>query len=186
MIIAGFDYSITGPSLCIHSGSSFSIDNCLFYFLSDTKKYHKQFLNGKINGHAFAEYDTDERRFDVISDFFLKVMYEHKPITHVGIEGYAFAAKGKVFHIAENTGLLKHKIYKKDIPLTVFAPSQVKNAANRKGNCAKDEMFEAFKEETSIDLITEMEYSKTKIDSPIADIIDSYYVTKKLWSHLND
>ncbi len=70
----------------------------------------------------------------------------------VAIEGYAFGAKGKVFHIAENTGVLKYRLHQTGIPVEVIPPSAVKKQAAGKGNANKEEMYKAFVKETQIKL----------------------------------
>ena len=58
MIIAGVDYSLTSPSICIYNSASgaFTFDHCMIYFLSDVKKMHTLFL-GNVRGEPFEDYD---------------------------------------------------------------------------------------------------------------------------------
>ena len=47
MIIAGIDYSMTSPSICIFVGEerdAFCFSKCTFHFLTDTDKYATYFL----------------------------------------------------------------------------------------------------------------------------------------------
>ena len=60
----------------------------------------------------------------------------------VALEDYAFAAKGRVFHIAENTGILKYKLFQQGIPLETISPSAVKKNATGKGNADKEMMYQ--------------------------------------------
>jgi hypothetical protein len=39
MIIAGIDYSLNGPAVCVFGGDKFTFENCQFHFLTDIKKY---------------------------------------------------------------------------------------------------------------------------------------------------
>ena len=44
MAIAGIDYSLTCPAICVFTGEQtdrFTYDKCLFYFLSDVRKHAK-------------------------------------------------------------------------------------------------------------------------------------------------
>lgn len=177
MIFAGIDYSMSCPCICLHDGDQFSIDNCTFHFLTNTKKYIKSFYNGKITGHAFAEYDSDEERYHVISNFF---MGQLDNVSKVAIEAYSFGSTGQVFNIGENTGLLKHKMFMFGIPFQKIAPSAVKKLGTGRGNAKKDIMYNSFVKETSLDLLKELDYNATTIGSPIGDIVDSFYICKSL------
>ena len=68
----------------------------------------------------------------------------------IALEGYAYGAQGRIFHIAENTGVLKYKIYQQSIPLTIFTPSEIKKFATGKGNADKEKMYDSFISETNI------------------------------------
>ena len=51
MIIAGIDYSMTSPSICIFVGEerdAFCFSKCTFHFLTDTDKYATYFLKKHI------------------------------------------------------------------------------------------------------------------------------------------
>jgi Holliday junction resolvasome RuvABC endonuclease subunit len=178
--IAGIDYSYTGPAMTIHTGTEWSLANCKIYFLTSTKKYQTSFYHGQIIGHEFQDYLTNEDRFDYISDFFLNQILTNK-VSNTAIEGYSMASKGQVFTIGENTGLLKYKLYKENIPFVSYAPTHIKKYATTKGNCGKDEMYNAFLNENNVDMVKMLDYSKTKIESPVSDIIDSYFICKKLF-----
>ena len=101
-------------------------------------------------------------------------------IHHVFIEDYAFGATGKVFHIGENTGLLKYRLYKRDYSFQMVAPTMVKKFATQKGNANKEMMLDQFNMENNIDL---REVIGTKTENPISDIVDSYYVWQYAYVH---
>ena len=47
MIIAGIDYSLRSPCICVFTGmekEEFTFERCTFHFLTDTKKYATFFL----------------------------------------------------------------------------------------------------------------------------------------------
>ena len=174
---------MTTPALCMFAGDSFSYENCQILFLTDTKKYIGKF--GKnLTGVEFPKYETDEERFDIISDIFVKEIKKFNCVD-VAIEGYAMGAKGRVFHIGENTGLLKHKLWKENINFEVYAPTAIKKSASGKGNAKKEVMYESFFEQTSIDLKSLLQYNKEKISSPVGDIVDSFFVCKHLFENIN-
>ena len=62
--------------------------------------------------------------------------------------------------------------------MSVFAPSTIKKFATGKGNANKELMYEAFVEETGDDLAKLFEFDPYKGQSPVSDIIDSYYIAK--------
>jgi hypothetical protein len=126
MLIAGIDYSLTSPSICVfNSEEAFCFKRCAFYFLSDVKKNQKLFMNN-IKGEAFHDWNSDFSRYENISDWAMDYLIGCE---QVAIEGYAFGAKGKVFHIAENTGVLKYRLHQTGIPVEVIPPSAVKKQA---------------------------------------------------------
>ena len=85
--IAGIDYSLCGPCICVfEGGAKFSFDDCCFYFLTDTKKYAKGFL-GSIHGEMFSEWNQDMERYQSIADWAIDIL---KDVKQVALEGYAF------------------------------------------------------------------------------------------------
>ena len=102
----------------------------------------------------------------------------------IGLEDYAYNAQGRVFHIAENTGILKYKCYEASIPVEVFSPSHVKKLATGKGNADKLQMYDAFLTETSVPLQSIITPNKKDIGNPVSDIVDSYYVCKSLFNQM--
>ena len=106
----------------------------------------------------------------------------------VFIEGYAFATSGKshVRSVAENTGLLKHKMYKVKQVFTSIPPSVIKKYATGKGNANKDLMYDAFSEEsnTPLDLQKTLRPKSNKLTNPTTDIVDSYWICKYGWREL--
>jgi hypothetical protein len=178
MIIAGIDYSLNGPCICIFSGNSeFSFQACNFYFLTDVKKNATTFL-GNIEGRLFDEYQEECERYDTISDWVIKLI---AGCEQVSLEDYAFNAQGRVFHIAENTGILKYKCYLNSIPLDVVSPSHVKKFASGKGNADKNLMYQSFVDETNIPLKDIISPNKKEIGNPVSDLVDSYYICKNLY-----
>lgn len=174
-ILAGIDYSLCGPCICVfEGGGKFCFDNCCFYFLTDTKKYAKSFM-GNIHGELFSEWNQDMERYQSIADWAIDIL---KDVQHVALEGYAYSATGKVFHIAENTGVLKYKLFQEDIPVTIIPPTEVKKNGCGKGNADKQMMHDAFLKETGIDLKSIITPDKKDVTSPVSDIIDSYYICK--------
>lgn len=172
--IAGIDYSLCGPAICISDMSkAFSFDACEFYFLTNTKKYARN-IKKNIHGEIFSPFDEEMERYETIADW-----AEEKVVgcCYIGLEGYAYNATGKVFHIAENTGVLKYKIYQRSIPLEVITPSRIKKFATQKGNASKDLMYEKFLDETNVPL-KQFFGMEGDVKSPLSDIVDAYYICK--------
>lgn len=181
MIIAGIDYSLNGPSICIfNTKSKFSFNSCSFYFLTDTKKYATTF-RGNIHGELFETYDGDCERYGSISDWVMRICVG---CSNIGLEGYAYNATGRVFNIAENTGILKYKLHQALIPVDIIEPTKVKKLATGKGNADKETMVNSFMTETGIDLHNLITPNKTNVGSPVTDIVDSYYICKALYTDI--
>lgn len=174
-MLIGIDYSITCPCLCLFDErKAFKFDNCFFYYLTNTKKYADK-IAPNITGESFQEYVQDVDRFDTISEWATNLCIG---AADVGMEGYAYGAKGRVFNLAENMGLLKYKLYKHAIPVTIVEPAKVKKCATGKGNADKQVMYETFSKETNTDL--KSMFNQKTLSNPVTDVIDSYYVLKAL------
>ena len=150
MTTIGIDYSLTSPAVCLHLGGEFTVINCKFFYLSSVKKSLK--YNEVFKGSLYPEYNNALQRYNNISNWVSDIVSEYD-VTRVYIEDYAFAAVGRVFNIAENTGILKYRLWKDHgiIPETV-PPTVIKKAATGKGNANKEAMQQAFVKETGINL----------------------------------
>jgi len=178
MLIAGIDYSLNGPAICVFEGKDhFVFEKCKFYYLTDTKKNIGLFSNN-IFGEKFDDYDDECERYDTISDWVMKTI---NGCEQIALEGYAYGAQGRVFHIAENTGILKYKLYQASIPLEVVQPSHVKKIATGKGNADKSKMYEAFLKETKVPLKDIISPNKKEIGNPVSDLVDAFYICKVLY-----
>jgi Holliday junction resolvasome RuvABC endonuclease subunit len=85
-----------------------------------------------------------------------------------------------VFHIAENTGVLKYKLWEEAYPVEIYAPTEVKKFATGKGNADKKSMYLSFRKETGIDINQLVSSDKNTISSPVTDIVDAYFICKLL------
>lgn len=169
--VVGIDYSMSSPSICVHIGKTWSLENCKFYFLTSKKKH---IINSNIFcGEMHKEYNSQQERFDNISEWAVSVIPRN---AIVFMEGYSYASSGVVFDIAENTGLLKHKLWTLAQDPVLFSPPSIKKFASGKGNSNKLAMHEAFIAETNFPI--QSHFVCNIGDSPLSDIIDSYYVAK--------
>jgi Holliday junction resolvasome RuvABC endonuclease subunit len=176
--IAGIDYSLTSPAVCIAEIKNDCIvfENCKFHYLKQNKS---QESFGKISAHEYPEYTDDIDRFTKLADWTIEcIRWYHNRASHVYLEDYAFAATGRVFNIGENTGILKQKLRSSGFRFTTIPPTVIKKEATGKGNANKELMYETFLEETKIDLQSRLTPKSTKIVNPVSDIVDSYYICK--------
>jgi Holliday junction resolvasome RuvABC endonuclease subunit len=175
MRIAGVDYSLRCPAVCIFEGDKkFCISKCTMHFMSGTKKYNQTFSHN-IHGTLMQEHKHECQRYGSISNWALNILED---CDFVCIEDYAFTAKGKVFHIGENTGILKYRLWEKKIQYKTVPPTQIKKFGTGRGNAKKEDMYAAFKAECRLDLQRIFSVATNQIKSPITDITDSYYICK--------
>lgn len=187
-VIAGIDYSLRGPAICVwdsdrvQSSSIFRFEDCQHYYLTDTLKYAETFL-GNIHGTLFRGYTCEVQRYMNLADW---AIMKVKDCSQVQLEDYALGAKGRVFHIGENTGVLKMGLYLAHKPLRVIGPTVLKKYAAGKGNADKDRMHAAFKEQTGIDLQAEIMPKSSKVTNPVSDIVDAFFICRHLWDSLRN
>lgn len=192
MLLAGIDYSLVSPAVCLYRGKvgEWDVEKCEFHYVSKIKKYANisEYMRPRkktirVVGHEYpTEYpegnENDCGRYDALAEWVMDLVDE---CSGVALENYAFAAKGKVFHIAENTGILKHRLWQWSIPCVLVEPTVVKKFGAGKGNATKPDMHEAFKKETGIDLWKKVTPDKKDVGNPTTDMVDAYYICK--WLH---
>ena len=174
-MILGIDYSLTSPALCLYQAGDFSFDNVQFFYLSSVKKSLKQ--NERFHGTQYPEYSDMTGRYHAISEWALAIVRQFN-VERVYIEDYAFAATGRVFNIAENTGILKYRLWNEyGIVSEAVPPTVIKKAATGKGNANKEAMQHAFVHETGFNIKEYLQLTDNQWN-PSSDIIDSYYICK--------
>ena len=190
----GIDYSLSSPGVCINtSEEEFKYEDCKFYYLTNTKKYQGTFKEKMAFGTSTVEYigtphkpySSEPERYNNIANWAIDIiksqpqlmigkLWEKHPI--IQIEDYSFGSTGRVFHIAENLGLLKYKLKMEcGWDYTLLAPSVIKKFATDKGNANKELMLGAFQEDTGVNLEVLLDSS---VKSPITDIADAYFICK--------
>ena len=177
MIIAGIDYSLTSPAICVLNGDKWKWENLTFHFLTDKPTRAKTYMD-VIHGERLSDWSADEERYCSIADWAREVVCGCE---EVSLEGYSYGSKGKVFNIAENTGVLKYKLWKDGLSQSIYPPQQVKKFATSKGNATKDKMYESFVTDTKKQLMYSIMPKAEKVGNPVSDIVDSYYICKKLF-----
>ena len=182
MRVAGIDYSLTSPAICVFKGHEFNLKECRFSFLSFDKKYEvsdfkfKSFIMEK--GLSYPE------RYNYISSGVIYFLKTNK-VKITFLEDYSYGSQGKVFHIAENGGVLKDQLWKNGIEYNLIAPTVIKKFATGKGNANKQAMEEAFINDTNFDLRDYLNMPE-KSFNPSSDIIDAYYIAKYGTHYLDD
>lgn len=175
MKLVGIDYSLTSPAITTHIGTKWSIDNCTFYYLVGREK--NMSTNKKYVSAVYPkDYKSHEERINSLSQWALDIIEDFSP-DYIALEGYAFGARGSsLFQIAENTGLLKWRLWTKKYKCEVYPPTMIKKFATTKGNANKAKMIESFQEETKINIHKVLD---SKSSNPASDIVDSYFICKK-------
>lgn len=175
MICAGIDLSLTSPAVCVNlNDESFGFESCQFDYLTDNPK--RLIASDNINGTLFQTYNSQYERYRNISKWIIDIL-EYYGINKVFIEDYSFASTGRVFNIAENTGILKYLLWNNGISFMTIPPTVIKKMATGKGNANKDLMEQAFLEETNVNVKSILGLSP-KQWNPSSDIIDSFYICK--------
>jgi hypothetical protein len=180
-VIAGIDYSLRCPALCIippyrEPSTIVPFAFCEFYFLTDTKSVAID--KGNIHGTLMGSWKTPEERYETIADWTIGVLRKHKCMS-IGLEDYAFRASNQsaLTQLAESTGLLKYFLHENAMSYTRYSISSIKKFSTSKGNATKDLMYDAWLKDNSVDL---NEAFGRKPDasprSPVSDMVDAYYI----------
>jgi len=183
--IAGIDYSLTSPAICVYkeeNGGHFDFDRCVFHYLSNNEKQQQLAARTGLKNlrvDSYPEWQSEEERHEKLATWAYNIV---QGCEEVFLEGYAFATsvQAGVRSMAENTGLLKHKMWKNKLKFQTYPPTVIKKFATGKGNSNKEKMYEAFVDEllTPTDLKEQLTPKAKKIINPISDIVDSYFIAK--------
>ena len=186
----GIDYSLSSPGVCVNtSEGEFDYEDCTFYFLTNTKKFDATFCrpfvtNVRYIGTSHKPYTNEPERYSQIADWVVDIIKSYGDATTgsnrikptIQIEDYSFGSTGRVFHIAENLGLLKYKLkIECGWDYTLLPPSVIKKFATGKGNANKELMLHAFEKDTGTNLAQVFD---TTSKSPVSDVADAYFICK--------
>jgi len=181
IITAGIDYSMTSPSICVHTGKDWSINNCVFYYMVQKDKH--LVITEQLRGSLYPAWETTEQRFHNLAVWSLDVLNEHR-VSFAVIEGYSYgSSSSRLFQIAENGGTLKQMIWKNNIPFDVTPPTVIKKLATGKGNANKEKMWDSFIEETGLNLFNILGQEEKKHWNPVSDMVDAYYLSKHCFNN---
>lgn len=123
MIVYGFDLSLTAPTVCRGPGD-------LETFTPKAPPNAKKATRGEV-------FDGQMDRLDDIADWVYRQVW-HLRDNLVVIEDYSYGSVNRAHQIGELGGVVRHMLWKFDIPTMVVTPMQVKKYATGKGNASKD------------------------------------------------
>ena len=114
--VLGVDLSLTSTGLCLPCGETRTLEN-------------------KLRGW--------DRIMYIVSETSQVLSYDEP--THIGLEGYAMGAKGRVFDIAELGGIMKLLFLSEGFPIVLIPPMSLKVYACGKGNAKKEFVMKEIK-----------------------------------------
>jgi Holliday junction resolvasome RuvABC endonuclease subunit len=177
--IAGIDFSLSCPAMCVHIGDDWCPENCHFFYLYGVAKWVRQ--DKKLVSQKFQPFMSQEERLDWISSWFIGHISNMK-CTDIFIENYSYTSHSSSTHVlAEGCGVLKHKLWKEKLNIHLLPVTSIKKFATGKGNATKEGMCRSFANEGLwVDKILPCPLGK----SPLADLVDAYYITKMGFSQM--
>lgn len=201
----GIDYGMKSPAITIFltdkPTDTFSIEKCHMFGFCGKEKFFSnrgvkkdscdpvkiQIKSGPhLSVSRYPEWEFPMDRFNKLSDWVLRALNltSRTKICLVGIEGYSYGSHGQVFEIGENTGIMKHSIYGYGYKYITPSPPSIKKFGSGSGKAKKEEMEAAFLAETGLDLNPYLDTVGLKNNSPVSDLIDSYYICKYTWQEM--
>lgn len=179
----GIDYSMTCPAACHYTPNAVS-----FWYAHDSKlgRIVSDNLTHSTNPVGLPVHRRAVALARACVDWILNVAPD---VRTVGLEDYAFAATGRVFHIGENTGILKYFLDDRDIDFHPIPPTVIKKFATGKGNADKTRMTDAFLNTYSparnwIPLFfPRYQKGASVAKSPMADLADAYWIARYTSDH---
>lgn len=179
-IIAGIDYSMNSPSICVwDTETEHKFENLRFFVYTRTKKWEGCFGKGNVHISLQEPFESNEERFRRVANW-AKAVFRTLGVDAAAIEGYSMSTKdsSRLCQIAEHTGLLKQQMYSLDIPFEIYTPSNVKKCFTGNGAAKKPEMIEQFTKLMKYNLIQSMDVT-AKDMKPVDDIADSYAIMRR-------
>jgi hypothetical protein len=171
----GIDYSMTSPAICIHTGDSWSIDNCEFHYITDKKRLSLDIE--QFHSSPPPVFSCRYERYEMLTDWVIEsINLDNLEDVSIAIEGYSFGSKGLVYQIGGNGEFLRWYLWTLGHEISEYAPSALKKFAADHGQASKVMMYEAFFQDTNLDL--ESVLSCKSKNNPLSDVVDSYFVCK--------
>jgi Holliday junction resolvasome RuvABC endonuclease subunit len=172
----GIDYSMTCPAACLYTPTV-----CQFWYAHESKR---PALDAVTCDPIPAGLSVSRRAALLARHLTSWVVGVAPDLQSVAIEDYAFAATGRVFHIGENTGILKYFLDEMDLDIRAIPPTVIKKFATGKGNAKKDQMTCAFLNTypAARSWITAFfpryKEGSSPAKSPLADLADAYWIAR--------
>jgi hypothetical protein len=76
MIVAGIDYSLCGPAVCLFKSNAtgkFSYSGCSFFFLTENKR-QSEIRCMNVFGERLSDWNSDEHRYETIADWAVDIV----------------------------------------------------------------------------------------------------------------
>ena len=176
--VAGIDYSLTSPAICVAEviNDEIKFENCKFHFLKQTKSQDSFRV---FKAYEYPKYFSDVERYFSLANWVIEcIRWFNGRVSEIYLEDYAYAATGRVFNIAENMGILKMRLEEEKFKYVTIPPTVIKKHATGKGNANKELMYDTFLSETHVGLKEKLSPKSTKISNPVSDIVDAYYICR--------
>jgi hypothetical protein len=199
MIFAGVDFSINSACVCISNGGEYiwaHFGREKTKYFSFQGEYFKQFLSPKrITGKSYME--NERMKMQDARQLCLKILdfLKSHGVSHVAFEGHSFNSKGNSLLELVAYQFLLREMCLREIPMVIdnmffYPPITVKAFAGG-AKFKKKDLLEAFLKSQSESLKDNHIYKtiSSNIDiiikgedvmKPIDDMIDSFWVVKKL------
>lgn len=180
-VAIGIDYSMTCPAIC-----AFAENDVRFWYAHETK--YDVTLGNVTTVRASSSTVSVSRRASYHASQVTLWLEENFPLVRdVAIEDYAYSASGRVFHIGEHTGILKHYLDNLLIDIHPVPPTVVKKFATGKGNADKSKMTDAFlaaypAAQAWVPLLFPRSKGASPAKSPLADLADAYWIARHRYS----
>tara|TARA_Y100000004_G_scaffold107883_1_gene120991 strand:- start:2555 stop:3091 length:537 start_codon:yes stop_codon:yes gene_type:complete len=173
LICAGIDYSTSSPCICVYKNGNFDPSNCTFNFFALDKWRDRWSSLENVNCYKLPKDLKDLDKYLFLADWTIEALrWFNGRVEKIVIEDYSFGSTGRVFHIAENVGILKAKLKENGFRYETLPPTVLKKFATGKGNARKEAMLEAWKTEPgTFELVQET-------GNPASDIVDAYFLCK--------
>jgi len=183
-VICGIDFSMNSTGICkMHNGKYSFVNvyrNQIKKNLPTINKLGITLIHNENDNSQQSELSKIQDAVHTVDLIFDNI----RDCEFVAIEGLAFGAKGsRLAEIAGYQYLLRQRLLYADIPFAVYPPTTIKKFVGS-GRFKKEDMYTAFLTE-DVKLAHRLNKVKCGLIKPIDDLIDAYFICKKLEFDLN-